>query len=131
PSEIIELRPHHIDIQNKVIAVPRTFNARQRSLPIHEEQIIVLQHYLTTVRKKLLLIADKQQDHLFVNLSTSQKNRYITDNLLSTLKKRHPQIVSYTHLRASVLAHWYSLYGLKKTIELSGHYYIATSARKK
>lgn len=130
PEEVINLCPEHLDLKKQILTVPETYKGKSRQLIIEDHQISLLDDYLQQVRPKLLLLANKEDEHLFVTTSGNPNGKNITDNLLTSLKSKFPQITSYAQIRASVLYHWHTLYGLEKTIELAGHSYIQQTPGK-
>jgi len=124
PEEAINLFPEHLDLTKKTLTIPDTYKGRGRILPLKNHQIPLLEIYLNEVRPKILIIANKEDERLFITTSGNPKGKNITDNLLTSLKSKYPQIISYAQIRASVLHHWYTQYGLDKIIEMAGHGYI-------
>lgn len=130
PEEVINLYPKNLDLKNKTITIPETYNGKSRTLTIEEHQIPILQDYVEEVRPRILFVANKEDEKLFITTSGNPRGKNITDNLLTSLKSKYPQITSYAQIRASVLHHWYTLYGLEKTIAMAGQNYISTSPTK-
>lgn len=129
-EEVINLYPKDLDFKSNTLSVPDTYKGKSRILPIEAHQIALIEDYIEKVRPRLLFVANKEDDRLFVTTSDNPNGKYITDNLLSTLKSKFPEITSYAHIRASVLHHWYTLHGLEKTIQMAGHDYIPPSPTK-
>ncbi len=130
PEEIITIHSKGLDLEAKTIAIPKTYKGKARILNIEEHQVPLLQEYMKQVRPRILFISNTENNMLFISTSGNSKGRNITDNLRSSLKNRYPQITSYAQIRASVLHHWYTLYGLEKTIAMAGQDYIPTSPTK-
>lgn len=131
PDEIANLCPGHVDLEKKAITIPDSYRGKGRVLRLEGDQLPLLQTYISELRPRLLSIAGTDNACLFISTSEQQQGRHITDNLRNTLQRRYPQIRSYTQLRASVLHHWYTLYGLERTIQMAGHHYIPQSPAKR
>lgn len=130
PEEVINLTPKNLLLEQRTLTIPATYKTRERELTIEDHQVPLLDDYLHQVRPKLLLLAGKDDKKLFVTTSGNPNGKNITDNLLTSLKSKFPQITSYAQIRASVLHHWYTLYGLEETIKRAGHSYIQQTLRK-
>ncbi len=130
-DELKHLQPEHIDLTNRKIKIPSTFAGKKRTLKLHKIQLESLQHYLLKTRLTIMAISEKESNQLFISLGEKERFNNITNKMLQDLKKQFPQFTSYTHLRASVLAHWHEKYGLTKTIKMAGHHYIQAASQLK
>jgi len=130
PEEVINLYPQHFDLKNKTLSVPDTYQGNSRTLILEPHQLPLIGEYNEQIRPRLLFIANKEDDRFFVTTSDNPNGKYLTDNLLSSMKSKYPQIASYAQIRASILYRWYTLYGLEETIRMAGHEYIPQSPTK-
>lgn len=103
----------------------RKTNARTLTLEPH--QIIDLLEYISEARKTLLEQTGKETDQLFTSSGTGDKLFNTLQYILAQVKKQNPEVKDWKQLRASIIAYWIAVHGLRKAQYLAGHRFISST----
>lgn len=103
----------------------RKTNARILTLEAH--QVVDLLQYISDGRKELLEQTGKETGQLFTSSGTGDKLLNTLQYILAQVKKQNKEVKDWKQLRASVIAYWIALHGLRKAQYLAGHRYISST----
>ena len=90
-SEILNLKPEHIDSQRKLIIIKQSKNKKDRIVPLSEKIIVLLQAYYRLYRPKIWLFEGQNSGE-----------QYSERSLGNVLK----QALALTNIRKPVTLHW-------------------------
>jgi integrase/recombinase XerD len=102
-----------------------------RAIKLEPHQIVDLLEYMGSARKELLAQTGKSTNQLFLSSGTGSQLLNTLQYILTQLKKRNPAVKNWKQIRASVISHWITIYGLRKAQYLAGHRHISSTEEYK
>lgn len=126
-EELTSLTLKNLQLKEGKIRVESGRKTNARILTLEAHQVVDLLQYITDARKELLEQAAKDTDQLFTSSGTGDKLFNTLQYILAQIKKLNPEVKDWKQLRASVIAYWIALHGLRKAQYLAGHRYISST----
>ena len=139
-QDLHQLKEKDVNLQQGQIHIPESGRANSRVLPLVVGQLLDLQHYINTIRPRLLKQMTQKQagrktsvidaavyEQLFFSRTGSIHLKNSLKYLFIHLKKRHPEVISAKQIRASVLAHWLREKDVRQVQYQAGHRYVSST----
>lgn len=126
-EELTNLAVKSLQLKEGKIRVEGGRKANTRTLTLEAHQVVDLLQYISEARKELLEQTGKETDQLFTSSGTGDKLLNTMQYILAQVKKQHPEVKDWKQLRASVIAYWIAVHGLRKAQYLAGHRYISST----
>jgi integrase/recombinase XerD len=121
------LMVNDVKLREGKIFIPGTRKSNERELKLEALQIMDVMEYLLTTRKELLQLTNKQSEHLFISIGTSERVANMMGYLLRRLNQLNKKVTSIKQLKASVIVHWLKLYNLRQVQYMAGHRYVSST----
>jgi integrase/recombinase XerD len=126
-SELSRLTESDVKLRAGKIYISGSKKSNARELPLKSHQVLDMMEYTLTTRKEILAITEKETDHLFISMGTSDSFRSIINKLMQKLNKQNSKITSLQQIRASVITHWLKGYNLREVQHMAGHRYVSST----
>lgn len=117
-GELKKIEKTQINLNKGSIYIPGTGRSNSRILKLNAQQILSIQHYLSTQKK--------EDDKLFfIHMKTALMC------LLSILKKMDTRVKDANQLRSSVIVNWLKQHNIRQVQYMAGHRHISSTERYK
>lgn len=126
-EELTSLTLKSLQLKEGRIRVEGGRKTNARTLTLEPHQIIDLLQYISDARKELLEQTGKETDQLFTSSGSGDKLLNTLQSILAQVKKQNPEVKDWKQLRASVIAYWIAVHGLRKAQYMAGHRYISST----
>jgi len=126
-EELTNLTLKSLLLKEGKMRVERGRKTNARTLILESHQIIDLLEYVSEARKTLLEQTGKETDQLFTSSGSGDKLLNTLQYILAQVKKLNPEVKDWKQLRASVIAYWIAVHGLRKAQYLAGHRFISST----
>jgi integrase/recombinase XerD len=128
-SELERLMLEDIQLEKGIVYIKSGHQTNSRNIELKAFQLLSIQNYIIKIRPLILQKKNKETDQFFITIGTGKKLNSVISNTLKTIKKIEPKIISFQHIRTSVITHWIKENGLRKTQYLAGHRYVSSTER--
>lgn len=126
-EELTNLTVKSLQLKEGKLKVERGRKTNSRTLTLEAHQVIDLLQYISDTRKELLEQTGKETDQLFISSGTGDKLFNTLQYILAQIKKQNKEVKDWKQLRASVIAYWIAVHGLRKAQYLAGHRFISST----
>lgn len=126
-EELTNLTLKSLQLKEGKIRVEGGRKTNARTLTLEPHQIIDLLEYISNTRKELLEQTGKETDQLFTSSGTGDKLLNTLQYILAQVRKQSKEVKDWKQLRASVIAYWIAVHGLRKAQYLAGHRFISST----
>lgn len=126
-EELANLTVKGLQLKKGRIKVEGGRKTNARTLTLEPHQIIDLLDYVSNGRKELLEQTGKETDQLFTSSGSGNKLLNTLQYILAQVKRQHKEVKDWKQLRASVIAYWIAVHGLRKAQYLAGHRFISST----
>lgn len=126
-EELTSLTLKNLQLKDGRIRVEGGRKTNPRTLTLEAHQVVDLLQYITGARKELLEQTGKETDQLFTSSGTGDKLFNTLQYILAQIRKLNPEVKDWKQLRASVIAYWIAVHGLRKAQYMAGHRYISST----
>lgn len=126
-SEAKNIETQDLDLIGYKILLRGDKRTNQRKIGLHIKQILLLNKYLNSHRRRLLKRRKSNQLIIASNSNFAQQN--LLQRVSAKLKKTVCGFEALSQIRASVVHQWTKEYDLRKAQYLSGHRYISTTEK--
>lgn len=120
-NELLNIEPGDLNLFKGTAYIRGNGNTRARTLNLEPRQILPLQEYITTIRPQLIKEKGTDSPYLFVSMGkciNAENSLYV---LLDVLKKKHPGLKNFLHIRVSLISHWIKEKNIREVQYLAGH----------
>lgn len=128
-SELARVMLEDIQLEKGVVYVKSGRQTNSRIVELKAFQLLSIQNYMLKIRPLLLEKANKQTDQFFVTIGSGKQLNSVISRTLKVVRNIEPKLVSFQHIRTSVITHWIKEHGLRKAQYLSGHKYVSSTER--
>jgi site-specific recombinase XerD len=118
-----------INLDASTVSISGTTNSNGRILALVPQQILLLNTYLTDTRPKILKLARKESDKLFVSQRKGDSITHMLKNLLIVLKSQNKTIKNLQQFRNSVIINLLKKYDVRKVQHMVGHKYASSTEK--
>jgi integrase/recombinase XerD len=112
-EELIKIEPQDIDLTKGTVYIKQG-QGNRRYLKLEANQILPLQHYITTSRKEIIKQSENPTDRLFMTLGSSASMKDSLRELANSLKKKYSELKHYRQIRNSVISEWLKKYPIRE-----------------
>lgn len=126
-EELTNLTLKSLQLKEGKIRVESGRKTNARTLTLEPHQIIDLLEYISNTRKELLEQTGKVTELLLMSSGTGDKLFNTLQHILKRVKHQHKEVKDWKQLRASVIAYWIAVHGLRKAQYLAGHRFISST----
>lgn len=126
-EELTNLTLKSLQLKEGKIRVEANRKTNARTLALEPYQVIDLLEYISNARKEILEKTGKETEQLFMSSGTGDKLFNTLQYILKRMKRQNNEVKDFKQLRASVIAYWIAVYGLRKAQYLAGHRFISST----
>lgn len=117
-GETGKLETSHINLAEGKIYVPSTKKSNARTLKLQANQILPIKTYIEEFKPKPYLFPSKKQSDMICNI-------------ISQVKKNHPEIIDSRQIRTSVIMNWLKTNNIRQVQYMTGHKSIRSTEQYK
>jgi integrase/recombinase XerD len=123
PDEICRLTTADVRLETGKIRIPGVKGSMGRSLPLDKQQSEALRVFMEHDRPAMLkhVRTKKYRRQLVFPLYGGTDTHNMYEPLLRHLKAMNGRVKCFDQLRASVIAHWLTVYDIRKVRQMAGH----------
>ncbi len=107
-GETAKLETTHINLAEGKIYVPSTRKSNARTLKLQANQILPIKNHIEEFKPKPYLFPSKKQSDMICNI-------------ISQVKKNHPEIIDSRQIRTSVIMNWLKTNNIRQVQYMAGH----------
>lgn len=120
-NEVLNIEPEDLNLMEGTVYVRGNGKTRARTLKLEPQQIIPLQEYKTEIRNRLIQAKGTGTPYLFVSQGKCINAENSLYELLEVLKRKHPELKNFQHIRVSLISHWMGEKNIREVQYLAGH----------
>lgn len=120
-NEVLNIEPNDISLLQGTVYVIGNGKTKSRTLQLEAHQIIPLQQYIKEIRPALVKEKGTDSVYLFLSIGKCINAENSIYELLEILKKRHPALKNFQHIRVSLISHWIKEKNIREVQHLAGH----------
>ncbi|MBA3899900.1 MAG: tyrosine-type recombinase/integrase [Bacteroidetes bacterium] len=126
-EELAKLKVSDVKLREGKIFIAGSRRSNEREMPLEAHQLYDLMDYINETRKMILILTEKETDHLFTSIGSGKGFSNLMSKLQQQLKKQNPKIKEIKQLRASVITNWLKTLNIRKAQYLAGHRFISST----
>lgn len=126
-EELTNLTLKNLQLKEGKIRVEGGRKTNARTLSLEPHQIVDLLEYINEARKTLLEQTGKETDKFFTSSGSGDKLLNTLQYILAQVKRVNKDVKDWKQVRASVIAYWIAVHGLRKAQYLAGHRFISST----
>jgi len=115
-GDLERLKVQDMDLHKGTVYIASSRSNTARKLKLESVQILPVQHYLSTIRKKVRYY-QKDSEKLFAQ----SKIQDMVSRLVERVKKQYPEIENPRHIRSSVIMNWLRANHIRQVQYMAGH----------
>ena len=128
-TELAQLRLENIDLEKGTLYIPKGHRTNSRTLFLKVFQLLSIQNYMLKIRPLLLQETNKSTDQFFITIGSGKRLGSVITNIIKQIKKIEPKVISFQHIRTSLITNWIQKVGLRKAQYLAGHRFVSSTER--
>ena len=120
-NEVLNIEPNDLNLLQGTVYIIGNGKTKARTLMLEPVQIIPLQEYCKEIRPELIKEKGVESPYLFVSKGKCINAGNSLYELLEVLKRKHPELKNFQHIRVSLISHWIKEKNIREVQHQAGH----------